>query len=124
MKIVFIFIVFLQEIRSELRFSRTPSINALDKGSEASFNLRRKMRHLNGLDKPAIRNRIGKDLDRKGLDRKRLDSKGLDRKGLDRKGLDKKGLDRKRLDRKKLASGRTIASPYASRQKIKDFAWI
>lgn len=77
------------------------------------------MRHLKGLDKPAIRNRIGKDLDRKGLDRKRLDSKGLDRKG-----LDKKDLDRKRLDRKKLASGRTIASPYASRQKIKDFAWI
>ena len=72
------------------------------------------MRHLKGLDKPAIRNRIGKDLDRKGLDRK----------GLDRKGLDREDLDRKRLDRKKLASGRTIASPYASRQKIKDFAWI
>ena len=82
------------------------------------------MRHLNGLDKPAIRNRIGKDLDRKGLDRKGLDRKRLDSKGLDRKGLDKKDLDRKRLDRKKLASGRTIASPYASRQKIKDFAWI
>ena len=79
------------------------------------------MRHLNGLDKPAIRNRIGKDLDRKGLDSK---SGLLDSKGLDRKGLDKKGLDREDLDRKKLASRRTIASPYASRQKIKDFAWI
>ena len=72
------------------------------------------MRHLNGLDKPAIRNRIGKDLDRKGLVSK----------GLDNDGLDNKGLDREDLDRKKLASGRTIASPYASRQKIKDFAWI
>jgi len=82
------------------------------------------MRHLKGLDKPAIRNRIGKDLDRKGLDRKGLDRKRLDSKGLDRKGLDKKGLDREDLDRKKLVSGRTIASPYASRQKIKDFAWI
>jgi len=77
------------------------------------------MRHLNGLDKPAIRNRIGKDLDRKGLV-----SKGLDNDGLDNKGLDREDLDRKRLDRKKLASRRTIASPYASRQKIKDFAWI